>query len=108
MAYLNLVSIVFSAPGAFQPWPIATLWPFALIIFALGPVSLYLGLLAIREADMSVLAPYDYLRLLLAAIVSLVAFSEVPNTTAFLGATIVAGTSVWVALSVRRLPARVG
>ncbi len=106
MAYLNLVSVVFSVPGAFQPWPIATTWPFVVIIFVLGPTSLYLGLLAIRAADMSVLAPYDYSRLLFAVVVALVAFGEVPNMTAFLGATIVAGTSLWVALSVRRLPAR--
>jgi drug/metabolite transporter (DMT)-like permease len=105
MAYLNLVSVVFSVPGAFQPWPVANAWPFALAIFVLGPASLYLGLLAIRAADMSVLAPYDYSRLLLAVAVALVAFDEVPNTTAFLGATIVAGTSIWVALSVKRSPA---
>jgi drug/metabolite transporter (DMT)-like permease len=40
------------------------------------------------------------------SVVALVTFSEVPNAMAFLGATIVAGTSIWVALSVRRLPAR--
>jgi drug/metabolite transporter (DMT)-like permease len=97
-------AVVFSAPGLIESWPV-TAWPYLAAIAILGPVSLYLGLLAIDAADLSILAPYDYSRLILAAGVAFVAFGEIPTLSAFLGATVIAGAGVWVALSAKRVPA---
>jgi drug/metabolite transporter (DMT)-like permease len=101
LAYLSLTSVLFSIPGLTEPWPLA-LWPYLLAVGVLGPLSLYLGLLAIRAADIATLAPYDYSRLLFAAGVALVAFGEVPTLSTFVGATVIAAAGVWVALSVER------
>jgi drug/metabolite transporter (DMT)-like permease len=107
MAYMSLISAAACLPGLSEPWPSPEVWPWLLAIALLGPAALYIGLLAIRAADMSVIAPFDYTRLIMAAAIGLTLFGESPNAADFAGAAIVTLACVWAAASARphRLPA---
>jgi drug/metabolite transporter (DMT)-like permease len=71
-------------------------------IAILGPLAFYVSQVAIRFADVSVLAPFDYIRLVISAIVAFAVFSEVPNVSSIVGATIIVLVTAWVAISVGR------
>jgi drug/metabolite transporter (DMT)-like permease len=60
------------------------------------------GQVAIRFADVSVLAPFDYIRLVISAIAAFAVFAEVPNISSIAGATIIVLVTAWVAVSVKR------
>ena len=102
MAYMTVISFVVCLPGFFLPWPGVSLWPWLLAIAVLGPAALYIGLLAIRSADVSVIAPFDYSRLVMAAGIGLAFFGESPVLADFVGAAIVTAVCVWVAASATR------
>jgi drug/metabolite transporter (DMT)-like permease len=90
MAWLTGLSTVACLPALFQPWPDQHLWPWLLGVAVLGSSGLWAGLLAIRAADLSVLAPFDYSRLVMAAGFGLLLFGEVPGLATLAGAAIIA------------------
>jgi len=101
LAYVSAISLACSAPGLALPWPLElTPWLIAIAVF--GPLAFYVGQAAIRFADVSVLAPFDYSRLVISAIVAFFAFSEMPNIGSIAGATIIVLVTTWVAVSVGR------
>jgi drug/metabolite transporter (DMT)-like permease len=102
LAYMSLISSAACLPGLFEPWPAPEVWPWLLAIAILGPAALYAGLLAIRAADMSVIAPFDYTRLVMAAAIGFALFGETPNAADFAGAAIVTLACIWAAASARR------
>jgi len=89
MAWLTALSSLACIPALFQPWPAAEYWPWMIGISFLGSSGLYVGLLAIRAADLSVLAPFDYSRLIMAAGFGVVLFGEVPDVSTLIGATVI-------------------
>jgi len=101
LAYVSAFSLVCSLPGLALPWPLE-LSPWLVAIAIFGPLAFYVSQVAIRFADVSVLAPFDYIRLVISAIVAFFMFSEVPNAGAVAGATIIVVVTAWVAVSVRR------
>lgn len=101
MAYMSLISFVFCLPGLASPWPDTAAWPWLLAILILGPAALYVGLLAIRAADISVIAPFDYSRLIMAAGLGYVLFGESPSPADFVGAAIITLACVWAAATAR-------
>jgi drug/metabolite transporter (DMT)-like permease len=101
MAYMSLISFVACLPSVFSPWPDATAWPWLLAIAILGPGALYVGLLAIRAADISVIAPFDYSRLIMAAGLGFAFFDESPSLADFAGAAVITSACVWAAASAR-------
>ncbi|MEM6902176.1 MAG: DMT family transporter, partial [Pseudomonadota bacterium] len=50
-----------------------------------------------RYAEASQTAPYRYVELILAAILGFVVFGEVPATTTYIGAVIIAGSGIYIA-----------
>lgn len=62
---------------------------------------------AYREADASILAPVNYLHLVWAAALGLVAFGHVPTGLTILGMGLVAGSGAWVAVRAHLLSRRV-
>ena len=88
-------------PGLALPWPLE-LSPWLVAIAVLGPLAFYVSQVAIRFADVSVLAPFDYVRLVISAIVAFAVFSEAPNISSIAGATIIMLVTAWVAVSVGR------
>jgi drug/metabolite transporter (DMT)-like permease len=97
MAYVTLVGLVGGAPFAFEPLPWDQ-WPALLLIAAAGGASMWFGLLAIRDADVSLLAPYDYVRLPILMVLGLVLFAEFPPWTTLLGSALIilAGGALFV------------
>jgi drug/metabolite transporter (DMT)-like permease len=54
----------------------------------------------------SVLAPFDYARLIMAAAIGLVFFGEMPTFTDFVGAAIITLVCVWVSSAARNTRVR--
>lgn len=66
MLYVNLIGVLCNLPclaGTALPAP--HVWPWLAAGALLGPAGMYFGILAVRATDVSVLAPYTYVRLLL-------------------------------------------
>ncbi len=101
LAYVSAISLVCSIPGLALPWPLE-LSPWLVAIAVLGPLAFYLSQVAIRFADVSALAPFDYSRLVISAVVAFFVFSEAPNIGSIAGATVIVLVTIWVAVSVGR------
>jgi drug/metabolite transporter (DMT)-like permease len=90
VVYIATIGIVCNLPDLLiSPLPDVQLWPWLLGILTLGPLGQLCGILAVRHCDISLLAPWFYLRLVLASLIGGVAFYEVPSAWTLLGATIV-------------------
>jgi drug/metabolite transporter (DMT)-like permease len=101
MAYINLITFLMSLPSLASPWTLS-LWPWLVAATVVGPIALYCNLLAVRFADVSALAPYDYVRLIIGIAAGYLMFSELPNANAYYGAILILSGSILVALSARR------
>lgn len=101
MAYINLITFLVSLPGLASPWPVS-LWPWLIAATAVGPIALYCNLLAVRFADISTLAPYDYVRLIIGLAAGYFVFSELPGAGAYYGAILILSGSILVAVTARR------
>ena len=94
MLYVNLVSAIgglglIPAFGAPIEVPDATtaFWLFG--IFLLGPVGVYLGIVAVKHAETSTLAPYTLVRLVIGVLVGFVVFHEAPALSSIFGAILI-------------------
>jgi drug/metabolite transporter (DMT)-like permease len=88
MLYVNALSVIAFLPAATHPWQ-SGFDPWLLGILMLGPAGMYCGILAVRHADASTLAPYSYVRLILASAGSLLIFHETPGWASIAGAAII-------------------
>jgi len=90
MAWLSVIYLTFSSLALID-WrtPPSAVWPWLGAIMVLGPLGTYMRILAIRAADVSVLAPFDYTRLVINAVVAVVVFNELPDTMTLIGAGII-------------------
>lgn len=102
MAWLTAISSVACLPALFQPWPEPALWPWMVGISVLGSSGLYVGLMAIRAADLSVLAPFDYSRLIMAAGFGIVLFGEMPDASTLIGAAVITLACAAATMSTRQ------
>lgn len=79
--YLYLALTMFCAPLAASVWH----WPDDVAFLALGLVAVlsiaahYAGIVALRRADASLVALFDYLRLIWAALIGVMVFDEIPD-----------------------------
>jgi drug/metabolite transporter (DMT)-like permease len=96
LAYLALVSMMFSLSAIGRVWPWDE-WATLSVIGASAGLGLLLGQLAVRDADMSLLAPYDYVRLPLVMLLGFWIFGEVPTVKTFAAAVLIlaSGTALW-------------
>jgi drug/metabolite transporter (DMT)-like permease len=96
MTYSAVVSLVFSLSALTEAWP----WddPVFLILAVSGGLGMWFGQLAVLHADMSLLAPYDYLRLPLVILIGVTVFNEVPGVITFGGVALIltSGVLLWV------------
>jgi drug/metabolite transporter (DMT)-like permease len=93
MLWLNVITILCFSPGLhgvseMPPSP----WLIGLVV--LGPAGQYLGILALRHADASMLAPVNYVRLILAGGAAFLVFGEWPDLASILGATVIFASCV--------------
>jgi drug/metabolite transporter (DMT)-like permease len=86
MFYVNAIAVVCNLPflATITP-PNPEIWPWLSGVIIFGPIGMYLGLLAVRNANASSLGPYTLLRLVIAMIGGVVLFREVPDLLSWLG-----------------------
>ncbi len=99
LLYFPIVAIVILAVPALVRWEDPSLieW-FGLIgVAGLGVQTQWSFIRACRLADMSVIAPFDYSRLLFAAILGYVFFVEIPDYWTIAGALVIVLTTLYVA-----------
>jgi len=82
------------------------MWPWLLAVAVLGSATLYVGLLAIQAADLTLLAPFEYTRLIMAAGLGLAFFGEWPDLAGFLGAGVITVACTWAALTAKGTDSR--
>lgn len=98
MLWVSAGAVLFTLP--FMPFEWTTPHPAELAIFALTGLASGLGqflmLRAFRYGEVSLLAPIEYTALIWAAVLGYLLWSEVPGWPIWLGAPIVAGSSLYV------------
>jgi drug/metabolite transporter (DMT)-like permease len=86
MFYVNAIAVVCNLPVlATTTLPEPEVWPWLSGVLIFGPVGMYLGLVAVRNASASSLGPYTLLRLVIAIIGGIALFHEVPDLLSWLG-----------------------
>ena len=86
MFYVNAIAVVCNLPVlATTTLPEPDVWPWFSGVLIFGPVGMYLGLVAVRNASTSSLGPYTLLRLVIAIIGGVVLFREIPDLLSWLG-----------------------
>jgi S-adenosylmethionine uptake transporter len=99
VAYMGIYLVPMSLVPALFVWttPSGTDW---LWLIAIGAVATF-GQLAITSAyaaaEATVVVPFDYTRLLFAALIGYAAFGEIPDAWTWLGAAVIAASAVYIA-----------
>jgi drug/metabolite transporter (DMT)-like permease len=88
LAWVTAIALAGSLPAVGAPLPWAD-WPALLIVAAAGTGAVWFALLAVREAEVSLLAPYGFVRLPLGILIGLVVFAEIPGVATLLGAALI-------------------
>ncbi len=103
--YYGLIGIFLVAPPAVVTWvwPTPAEWFYLTIIGVTGALSQYWWILAFKAGEASVVAPFDYLRLLFAGMIGFLAFGELPDLWTLLGAVLIIGSTVYIAQREARL-----
>ena len=104
--YACALALACTTPFAFQGWvwphDTATWFAFAAIGVA-GMLGHQLATVAARFAPASVLAPFSYLQIIYASLVSWLVFGQPPTFWIFVGAGIIIASGLYMALRERRL-----
>jgi drug/metabolite transporter (DMT)-like permease len=91
MLYANLVAVIANIPalmfsGLPSTFPVSVWVP---AMFLLGPVGMYLGIVAVKHADTATIGPYTYLRLIIGSIGGVLVFHEAPDIFSIGGAALI-------------------
>lgn len=103
--YFSLTATVLSLVTLPFGWVVPTLAEAAILIGAglLGGVGQILLTSSYREADASLVAPFDYASMIFALLIGYFAFAEVPTGTMLLGAAIVVAAGILIIWRERQL-----
>ena len=104
--YACALALVCTTPFAFQGWVWphdAATWFAFLVIGVAGLLGHQLATVAARFAPASVLAPFGYLQIIYASLVSWLVFSQPPTFWIFVGAGIIIASGLYIALRERQL-----
>jgi drug/metabolite transporter (DMT)-like permease len=110
VAYMTILTIPITFVPAFFVWQTPTLYQlfFLALIGVFGTIGHLLFVQAYKLADMSLVEPAMFTRMIWAALISLVLFAEFPSPWTWAGAgVIVVGTTLLARKEVRRAPRRV-
>lgn len=78
-------------------WPTAEQWPWLIAMGMLGSFGHMCYMRAFAIADASAVMPYDYSRLIFAAVIGYLAFAEVPDLWTWVGAAVIASSAIYIA-----------
>lgn len=92
---LTPMSLVCAVP--FWTWPQLQDWPFVIGMGLTGTLGHVLWTRAIAMIDASVVAPFDYSRLVFAMIIGFLAFGEQPDRYTLLGSAIIVAAGIYIA-----------
>ena len=106
--YFGVFSTAASLPPALLVWRTPTLAELALLvgIGVLGVLAQSCWIRAYRAGEASAVAPFDYLRLLLAAVAGFIAFGELIDRWEVAGAAVIVVSTVYIARRETRLRKR--
>jgi drug/metabolite transporter (DMT)-like permease len=98
-AYVTVLMIPMTLPPAVLVWqtPPLAMWGWLLFIGVIGTLGQIVVTDAFKLADMTVLMPLDFLKLVWATAFGIVLFAEVPDLFTFIGAGIVFASSFYIA-----------
>lgn len=110
LLYMNLVQLLIGAGPTLTDWvtPSMALWPWVLVVGLSGLASHYCIARAMAHADAMVVAPMDFLRLPLIAVVGYFAYAEDLDLFVFAGALLVVGGNLVNIVGERRRAALKG
>jgi len=92
MTPLSLIPALF-----FWQWPTATEFAWLALVGMTGGVGQYLLARALREADLSVVMPFDFMKLVWISLIAFVAFQEIPALTTWIGGAVIFASGVYIA-----------
>jgi len=97
--YFGLFATVMSIGPAIYSWqwPTALEWLLLIGVGVLGALSQMFWIRAFRAGEASAVAPFDYLRLPMAATLGFVGFSELPTLWTFVGAAVIVASTLYIA-----------
>jgi drug/metabolite transporter (DMT)-like permease len=103
--YFGIISSTLALGPALFVWRTPTLLEFFVLagIGAFGSLGQYLTILAFRVGEATAVDPFDYARLLYATIFGFLFFAELPDGYTLLGATIIIGSTWYIAQREARL-----
>jgi drug/metabolite transporter (DMT)-like permease len=98
-AYVTVLLIPLTMVPAIVFWrtPSPHIWGWLLFIGVVGTLGQMAVTEALMHADMTVLMPFDFLKLVWATLIGAVAFGEMPDVPTWLGAAIVFASSFYIA-----------
>jgi drug/metabolite transporter (DMT)-like permease len=91
--------VVLSLPAAiyFWNWPTTEEWLLLIVVGVLGALSQSFWIRSFRAGEASVVAPFDYLRLIFAALAGLAVFAELPTVWTLVGALVIVASTLYIA-----------
>jgi drug/metabolite transporter (DMT)-like permease len=97
--YVTVLLIPMTAVPAALVWetPGLDLWVWLIFIGVIGTLGQLVVTEAVKLADMTVLMPFDFLKLVWAAFLGIILFAELPDALTWLGGAIVFGSSFYIA-----------
>src|SRR5215831_8263085 len=98
-AYVTVLMIPMTLIPALLVWqtPMLDLWGWLIFIGVIGTLGQLIVTEAVKLADMTVLIPFDFLKLVWAAFLGIIFFAEVPDLLTWVGGAIVFGSSLYIA-----------
>jgi drug/metabolite transporter (DMT)-like permease len=97
--YFGLFATVMSIGPAIYSWqwPTVLEWLLLIGVGVLGALSQMFWIRAFRAGEASAVAPFDYLRLPIAATIGFVGTSELPTIWTFIGAAVIVASTLYIA-----------
>ncbi len=105
LLYSNAISCALMLVPALSVWRMPGGIDLLLLVLigVFGMISQVTYIFGMREGDASALAPFDYVRLVYAALIGWVLFAEIPDQWSLLGAAIIVGSTFYIGRHENRL-----
>jgi drug/metabolite transporter (DMT)-like permease len=103
-AYVTIFLTPFTLIAALPFWesPSADMWPWLLAIGILGTIGQVCLAQAFREADMTIILPIDFTKLIWAAALGFMLFGEIPDIWTWVGGAVIFASTTYIAFREHR------
>ena len=99
VAWMGIFLSVFSLPPALYVWQAPTVWAWTWLVFIgfAGSIAQVTLSQALKETDQTAVMPFDFLRLIWAALLAFWFLGEIPDEWTFVGAAVIFSASLYIA-----------